>query len=173
LRDEYLWAIDSKGRVLGKKSRSESHRRGIVHRVVHVVVLDPKHRIFIKKRSKSKDMFPDQWETHVGGHVTYGDNTRQTATRELKEELRIVEKPIYQGRLRYRGKEEKENITFFYVVTTKKPKLNRSEATRGEYVTMLELDKALSQRTFVDGTQDELPIIKNLLSKLDRTREEK
>jgi isopentenyldiphosphate isomerase len=138
-----------------------------------VVVLDPRRRIFIKKRSKSKDMFPDQWETHVGGHVTYGDNTRQTASRELEEELGIVEKPVYLGRFRYRGKEEKENITFFYVVTAKKLKLNRSEATRGEYITMRQLEKALSQRTFVDGTQDELLIIKKLLSKLNKTQEEK
>ena len=170
--DEYLWAIDSRGRVLGKETRAESHKRGIIHRVIHVVVLDPRHRIFIKKRSKSKDMFPGQWETHVGGHVAFGDNTRQTAARELEEELGIVEKPVYLRRFRYRGKEE-ENITFFYVVTAKKLRLNRSEATRGEYITMQKLEKALSQRTFVDGTQDELLIIKKLWSELRRVSEEK
>jgi len=107
-----------------------------------VAVLDSRHRIFIKKRSRSKDMFPSQWETHVGGHVSYGDNTMQTAVRELEEELGIVKKPIYLGRFRYRGEEEKENISFFHVVTAKRPKLNRSEATRGEYVTMRQLEKA-------------------------------
>lgn len=166
MNDEYLWAIDSKGRVLGRRTRAESHERGLIHRAVHVVVLDHKHRIFVKKRSQSKDMFSGQWETSVGGHVTYGDNTRETAARELEEELGIVEKPIYLRRFRYRGEEEKENITFFYVVTGKKLKLNRSEATKGEYFTIHELEKALTRRTFVDGAEDELCIIGKLLRKL-------
>ncbi len=168
--DEHLWEIDSKGRVLGKRTRAESHRRGIIHRAVHVVVLDPRLRIFVKKRTKSKDMFPGQWETSVGGHVTHGDNAAETAARELEEELGIVEIPIYLTRFRYRGKEEKENITFFYVLTEKKPKLNRSEATIGEFITFDELEKALSRRTFVDGTVDELLIIEKLLSKLQKRK---
>lgn len=166
LNNEYLWAIDSRGRVLGKRTRGECHELGTIHRAVHVVVLDHKHRIFVKKRSQSKDMFPGQWETSVGGHVTYQDNTRETAARELEEELGVVEKPVYLGRFRYRGREEKENITFFYVVTGKKLKLNRSEATKGEYLAICELEKALSRRTFVDGTKDELDIIKRLLRRL-------
>lgn len=129
-------------------------------------MLDPKGRVFVKKRSLSKDMFPGQWETSVGGHVTYGDNAKETASRELEEELGITETPTYLGRFRYRGKEEKENITFFYVVTEKKPRLNRSEATRGEFLTMHELEKVVSQRTFVDGTEEEIRILKRLLSKL-------
>jgi isopentenyl-diphosphate delta-isomerase len=166
LLDEYLWAIDSRGKVFGKRTRAESHKQGIIHRAVHVVVLDPRRRIFVKKRSQSKDMFPRQWETSVGGHVTYGDNTAKTAARELEEELGIIETPIYLTRFRYRGKEEKENIVFFYVLTKKKPKLNRSEATMGEFITFSELEKTLSQRTFVNGTVDELLIIRKLLSKL-------
>jgi len=163
--DECLWALDSKGRVIGKKRRGECHRRGIIHRAVHVIVFDRRRRIFVKKRSRSKDMFPGQWETSVGGHVTYGDDTKETAARELMEELGLVESPICLGRFSYRGEEEKENITLFYVVTKKRPKLNRSEATKGEYLTIHKLEKVLSRRTFVDGTEEEICVIKRLLSK--------
>jgi len=169
LADEYLWAVDSKGRVIGKRSRVECHKRGMIHRAVHVIVLDTRRRIFVKRRSQSKDMFPGQWETSVGGHVRYGDNAGETAARELEEELGIAEPPRYLGRFAYRGKEEKENITFFYVVTKKKPRLNRSEATKGEYLTIHELEKALSRRMFVDGTEEEVHILKRLLSKLEKS----
>jgi len=134
-----------------------------------VIVIDPRLRIFVKRRSWSKDMFPGQWETSVGGHIRYGDNTRETAARELEEELGIKATPIRLGRFRYRGTEEKENITIFYIVTKKRPKLNRSEATRGEYLTIQELDKALSKRKFVDGTVEELRVIRRLLSKLEKS----
>ena len=166
LPDEYLWEIDSRGRVIGKRTRAESHRLRIIHRAVHVVVLDRRLRIFVKKRTQSKDMFPGQWETSVGGHVTYGDSSAETAARELEEELGIVGTPVYLTRFKYRGKEERENITFFYILTRKKPRLNKSEATIGGFLTFDELERALSRRVFVDGTSDELLIIKRLLSKL-------
>ena len=169
LSNEYLWAIDSKGRVIGRCSRIECHRQGIIHRAVHVIVLDTRHRIFVKRRSQSKDMFPGQWETSVGGHIKYGDTAKETAARELEEELRIIEPVRYLGRFAYRGKEEKENITFFYVVTKKEPKLNRLEATRGEFLTIHELERSLSRRTFVDGTDQEVRILKRLLSKLEES----
>jgi len=169
LTDEYLWAVDSKGRVLGKRSRIKCHKQGIIHRAVHVIVLDTRHRIFVKKRSQSKDMFPSQWETSVGGHVRYGNNAKKTAAREVKEELGVVEPLRYLGRFSYRGKEEKENITLFYVVTKKRLRLNRSEATKGEYLTIRELEKFLSSRTFVDGTEQEIQIVKQLLSKLKKS----
>jgi len=169
LVEEYLWAIDSRGRVIGRRHRAECHRQGIVHRAAHVIVIDPRLRIFVKKRSWSKDMFPGQWETSVGGHVRYRDNTRETAARELEEELGIKATPIRLGRFSYRGSEEKENITIFYIVTKEKPKLNKSEATRGEYLTIQELDRALSKRTFVDGTVEELRVIRRLLSKLEKS----
>jgi len=169
LVEEHVWAIDSRGRVIGKRCRAECHRQGIVHRAAHVIVLDPRLRIFVKRRSRSKDMFPSQWETSVGGHVRYRDNTAETAARELEEELGIKATPIRLGRFRYRGSEEKENITIFYVVTKERPKLNRSEAMRGEYLTIQGLDRALSKRTFVDGTVEELRVIRQLLSKLEKS----
>jgi len=169
LTNEYLWAIDTKGYVKGKRSRTECHKQHIIHRAVHVIVLDSKHRIFVKRRSHSKDMFPGQWETSVGGHVKYGDGVKKTAARELEEELGIVEPLRYLGRFAYRGKEEKENITLFYVVTKKRPRLNISEATRGEYLTIHELERCLSRRTFVDGTKQEVRTLKRLLSKLGRS----
>jgi len=166
LTNEYLWAIDTKGHVIGKRSRIECHKQRIIHRAVHVIVLDVRHRIFVKRRSHSKDMFPGQWETSVGGHVKYGDGVKKTAARELEEELGIVEPLRYLGRFAYRGKEEKENITLFYVVTEKRPRLNMSEAIRGEYLTIHELERCLLRKTFVDGTEQEVRTLKRLLSKL-------
>lgn len=173
LADEYLWAIDSRGRVIGKRSRVECHKRGTIHRTVHVIVLDTKRRVFVKRRSQSKDVFPGQWEASVGGHVKYGDNGKETAARELEEELGIVEPLRYLGRSAYRGKEEKENITFFYVVTDKKPRLNRLEAARGEYLTIHELEKCLSRRLFVDGIEQEVQILKRMLSKLEESSQKR
>jgi len=164
---EYLWAIDAKGHVIGRRSRKSCHQHGIIHRAVHVIVLDKSHRIFIKKRSPTKDMFPNQWETSVGGHIRYGDTAKETAGRELEEELGISEPVRYLGRLLYRGREEKENITLFYAITRKKPRLNRLEATRGEFLTIKELERCLPRRTFVDGTEKEICVIKRLLSKLE------
>jgi len=59
------------------------------HLVVEVYVITNESEILVTKRVHSKLWWPDEWE-NTQGSVISGENARQAAVRELKEETGIV-----------------------------------------------------------------------------------
>ena len=90
MSEELLDILDENGRVIGSAPRSEIHARGLLHRVVHVVVRDHAGRLLLQKRAASKDTHPGMWDTSVGGHVGSGESIPSSAVRETYEELGIA-----------------------------------------------------------------------------------
>ncbi len=68
-------------------SRSDIHRLGKLHRVVHVYLFDAKGRLLLQRRSLTVDHFPGALTISVLGHVDAGESSMDTAERELEEEL--------------------------------------------------------------------------------------
>ena len=68
-------------------SRSEIHRLGKLHRVVHLYLFDAKGRLLLQRRSPAVDHFPGALTISVLGHVDAGETSMDTAERELEEEL--------------------------------------------------------------------------------------
>ena len=44
-------------------------------------------QFFLQKRSHEKDSFPNQWDISSAGHIPAGDDWKESALRELSEEL--------------------------------------------------------------------------------------
>jgi isopentenyldiphosphate isomerase len=89
VQDEWLEEVDAFDRVVGRRRRGEIHRLGLRHRAVHILVFDGVGRLFLQKRSMSKDSSPGLWDTSAAGHVDFGESYDQSAARELEEELGI------------------------------------------------------------------------------------
>lgn len=49
--------------------------------------------ILLQKRCATKDSYPDMWDLSCGGHITVGENSLETAVRELEEELGLKVRP--------------------------------------------------------------------------------
>lgn len=60
---------------------------GQLHVVVHVCVFNAAGEMLIQKRDDSKQDWPGLWDFSVGGSVHAGENSRQGAMREVREEL--------------------------------------------------------------------------------------
>lgn len=71
---------------IGTKPRCEVHRDGDWHRSVEVWLLDGAD-VLVQKRSALKDTNPGKLDASCAGHVTSGHAPRETALRELEEEL--------------------------------------------------------------------------------------
>jgi isopentenyl-diphosphate delta-isomerase len=85
--DELFDVVDRDDRVVGQAPRREVHARGLLHRAVHVIVHDARGRVFLQRRSLSKDTFPGCWDSSCSGHLDAGEDYLTAARCELGEEL--------------------------------------------------------------------------------------
>ena len=101
-RDEVFDVVDSNDLMIEKVTRSEVHRRKLLHRAVHIFVINRKGEIYLQKRSALKDMHAGKWDSSAAGHLESGEDYAHAAVRELKEELMIrVRKPLVRlGKLK-------------------------------------------------------------------------
>lgn len=106
---------DDDSRVLGPIARGQVHGHPeLIHRAVHVLVLNPEGLLLLQKRSARKDLQPGKWDTSVGGHVGFGQTYEEAAVREAEEELGVRLtglEPLYL--LRIRSEVESENIQVY------------------------------------------------------------
>jgi isopentenyldiphosphate isomerase len=85
--EEVFDIVNNNDEVIGQLPRRIVHRDGHKHRAVHVLVFDSRGRIFLQKRSMSKDTFPGAWDSSASGHLESGEDYAACAVRELREEL--------------------------------------------------------------------------------------
>jgi isopentenyldiphosphate isomerase len=93
--DEQVDWIDEAGRTLATLPRREIRRRNLLHRVTSTFVFDPDGRLFVHRRTKSKDVYPGLHDVAVGGTVMSGESFTSNARRELEEELGVRGVPLY------------------------------------------------------------------------------
>ncbi len=87
---EYLDITDKHGNYTGeRKLRSDVHRDGDYHRTVHVWIRNAAGDLLLQLRSSGKETHPNQWDISAAGHVAAGDTAKETAVREVCEELGI------------------------------------------------------------------------------------
>ena len=103
--------------ILGPVARRLVHGNpALIHRAVHVLVLNSEGALLLQLRSLKKDTQPGKWDTSVGGHVGFGQSYEEAALRETEEELGIRPditdlRYLYFSKIRYAV--ESENIRTF------------------------------------------------------------
>ena len=85
---EYVDILDDKGNKTGQtKSFDEVHQAGLIHRTVHVWILNSKNELLIQKRERNRKAYPLYWDISASGHISAGQTSLEAAQRETKEEL--------------------------------------------------------------------------------------
>ena len=89
---------DEEGEPTGQsRERSVVHRYGTPHRTAHVWITrknpDGSVEILLQKRSADKDSFPGCYDISSAGHIPAGCDVKESALRELSEELGIKAEP--------------------------------------------------------------------------------
>ncbi len=113
--DEVLTLVTDDDQILGPIPRSQVHGNpSLIHRSVHILVINPDGQLLLQKRSHRKDVQPGKWDTSVGGHVGFGQDYEDAACREAVEEIGISPKElIFLYSSKIRNAVESENIHTF------------------------------------------------------------
>src|SRR3989338_10309111 len=108
---EYFDVVNEKDKVIGKASRDECHKKGLLHRASHILILNSEGKILFQKRSMEKDLYPGWWIDSAAGHLDSGEGYETAAHRELKEELGIDTNLVYLflKRKQWKGKGKIDN----------------------------------------------------------------
>lgn len=147
-QNEVFDLIDKNDRVVGKVRRGDAHRdKSLIHRSVGVAVVNHHGKIFLQRRSLSKDVDSMKWTISCSGHVPTGEKYEQAAARELKEELGITGVTLnFLTKYLYQGEKETEMVCLFKIFYDKELTLNTTEILEGKFFSKEELVRAVTAK---------------------------
>jgi isopentenyl-diphosphate delta-isomerase type 1 len=85
--EDLLEVVNSDNKIIGIERRGVVHATNLLHRSVHVVLMNSDNHILLQQRAWEKDSEPGKWDTSSAGHVDPGEVPLEAAERELNEEL--------------------------------------------------------------------------------------
>jgi isopentenyl-diphosphate delta-isomerase type 1 len=149
--------VDENDNVIGTARRDECHGNpALVHRAVHVLVVNANGDMLLQERSALKDIQPGKWDTSVGGHLEPGESYRDAAVREMAEELGLTGLPLtflYMSKIR--NTVESENIATFLTRHDGEVSWNEQEITAVRLWSAAEIDATIGRDVFTPNFEEE------------------
>ena len=167
-KGEKVPLVEPSGLVYGQATREWCHSGSkALHPVVHLHIIDRFGRIYLQKRSLTKDFLPGYWDTAVGGHITYGEQAEEALYREAAEELGIqafnaipIESYIYET--------DRERELIFVYAMIGHPNLDpdNGEVSEGKWWSVEELESAWEKDILTPNLRSEFLRVKDRLLSL-------
>ncbi len=108
-KDEPFDIVDENDEIIGQRTRNICHTDpNIIHRVVHLLILNEKGEILVHQRSLKKEYGAGEWQLMSGGHVSAGEDRQTGAQRELVEETGLKVKCFEVGKYLFKYEKETE-----------------------------------------------------------------
>ena len=145
MEEEQVALVDASGRVTGSAPRSVVRRDNLPHLVVAVLVRDSAGRIYVHRRSGTKDVFPDLHDCFVAGCMAAGELPSVAAARELQEELGISGSWVRPMFTQWYADESTRHLCHVFTTTYDGPIVHQeSEIAWGAWLTVEDLRARLS-----------------------------
>lgn len=148
--EEIFPIVDEFGNTIGKTTRKECHSGSmLLHPVVHLHVFDSQGKLFLQKRSDSKDIQPGLWDSSVGGHIDFGETPEIAVVREAREEINLRNfNPIYITKHIIVNHIERELTYCFYTITDNEISIDHDEVSDGRFWTIEEIAEHIGTGIF-------------------------
>jgi 16S rRNA (adenine1518-N6/adenine1519-N6)-dimethyltransferase len=143
---ESLQVVDEQDRPIRGVDRATVHAERLLHRAIHIFVLNNAGELFLQRRSYRKDTFPRKWDSSAAGHVDLGETYEACATRELREELGLVDQLREIGRVPASEKTGQEFIRIYQAEADEIIDLNEEEIETGGFFPLSVIDEWIRQR---------------------------
>ena len=138
-----LDVIDSTGNIERSLPSEQIHREGLLHRAVHILLISSDEKIYLRKRSRSLELYPGVWTSSVGEHVFHGETTDETARRALDDFLGLNLPLSEIGTLHVHDEIENEMMSVFITKGDVVPTLNPEHSEEGHFLTLPQLQEVV------------------------------
>lgn len=160
---ELVALVDEDDRVVGAATRAEMRRHRLLHRCVYILLLDSSRRLFIHRRTSSKDIYPGFWDVAVGGVVAAGEDYDEAATREVEEEVGLVDAGLTRlFPLAYEDQQTRVRGMAYECMSDQPLRLQADEVAEGRWVRSAELQLLTQSESFC---ADGLAVLERYLSR--------
>ena len=141
--DEIFDVVDQENQVVRQELRRTVHAEKLLHRAVHIFVINPDGEIFLQKRSWLKDSMPEKWDSSAAGHLDAGEDYLTSAVRETREEVGVkapADRFTLAGRIPACAGTGWEFVELFTVPWAGKLRWPASEVETGQWFAPDEID---------------------------------
>ena len=147
--DEILEVVDLDNKVIGKATRGECYKKGLLHRAINIFIYNPKGEVFLHKRSEKKLKYPGFWDLSCSEHVKPGESFEAAAKRGLQEELGIEMKleviiPIHRMDNNTGDYHDNELVVTFKGIFEGEMKFDTNEVEMGKFFDPNELPQPVT-----------------------------
>jgi 16S rRNA (adenine1518-N6/adenine1519-N6)-dimethyltransferase len=143
---ESLQVVDEHDHPIRGVDRATVHAEKLLHRAVHIFVLNSAGELFLQRRSYRKDTFPRKWDSSAAGHVDLGEPYDVCASRELREELGLSDEPREIARVAASEKTGQEFIRVYLTQAEEVVDLNEREIETGGFFPLSIVDEWIKGR---------------------------
>jgi len=135
--DELLDVVDESDQIIDSATRGECNRNpNLIHRAAYVLIFNSDGKLFLHKRSQTKDTCPGMWSISVAGHVAHGETYERTIKREMVEEIGTVLRVEFLDKFLLRHVTENEFSAIFRGYSDGPFRLNPKEIEDGGFFSM-------------------------------------
>lgn len=148
--------VDNDGRTIGSATRGECHSGSmLLHPVVHLHLFNSSGDLYLQRRPDWKDIQPGKWDTAVGGHVDFGEDTDDAIRREIREELGLTDLALTKiTSYIFQSTREREYVNVYTAVSDIEPAPS-DELDGGRFWSRAEIGNAIGQGIFTPNFENE------------------
>jgi 8-oxo-dGTP pyrophosphatase MutT (NUDIX family) len=152
--DEPVEVVDEHDRVVAVVPRRQMREGGLLHRCTYVIVLDPSGRVYVHRRTDTKDVYPGMYDVTAGGVNAPGESYDDAAAREIEEELGVTARPAFRFRHRYDGPDGHVFGGVYDVVWGGQIRHQATEVAWGVFLPLEQVDALMAREPFCpDGLE--------------------
>lgn len=164
-REEIVTIVDEQNRKIGAEPRYRMRELGLIHRATYILVFNSQKKIYVQKRTKTKDVFPGFYDVAPGGVVIAGETYHESAARELEEELGIKNVPLtHLFEFFYKDGKMKIWGSAYCCIYDGKIILQKEEVESGDFY---KIDEALLMSEQQPFTPDGIYVLKRYLKNIN------
>lgn len=148
--------VDSDGNTVGKATRGECHNGSmLLHPVVHLHLFNSRGDLYLQRRPDWKDIQPGKWDTAVGGHIDYGEDTADAIRREIREELGLTGLTLTKiTSYIFQSAREREYVNVYTAVSDVNP-VPSDELDGGRFWSRHEIELSMGRGIFTPNFENE------------------